>query len=174
MWYTNTVTFTYDRLTYIQIRSFPHVKDVQRAAARGLLPFPGRVAKMYIYSLTGTNGLRFKWRITDVRRNERSHFAVHFGEDFWTCAIWLRHQGSRRSSRGTLIVQVCSASVRGEYTRERVPMRRYHCLQWFTKLAGSCQQTHALRSRPRADTCARIRRRSYPGTSGLHRSHRPL
>jgi len=88
-----------------------------------------RVAKMYIYSLTETNGLRFKWRITDVRRNERSYFAVHFGEDFWTCAIWLRHQGSRRSSRGTLIVQVCSASVRGEYTRERVPMRRYHCLQ---------------------------------------------
>ena len=33
--------------------------------------------------------------------------------------IWLRHQESRRSSRETLIVQACSASVRGEYTRER-------------------------------------------------------
>lgn len=96
---------------------------------------------MYIYSLTKTNGLRFKRRITDVRRNERSRVAVHLGKDSWTWGYLIEASGTAAQ----FARNVHCPSVFGARTREYTGDRRAG-----TTVRSDLRSSQARASNPRA------------------------
>lgn len=68
-------------------------------------------------------------------------------------AIWSRHRGPRRSSRGTRIVRACSSERTRGHTRDR---------RDGTTVRGDLRSSRARASNPRVLAPAWIQRRSYP------------